>query len=226
MSIQNFYGSAVQNDFARLFQFRVLALQMNSNRINFGYQNGPNVYIETANLPGRTINNIPVPFMGMSFNVPGTTSFPGSNNYPVVFRCDQSYAIRSDLEKLLVHTFHIGNTAGQYNTPGQDNILTMQLFGKNVGDQTGPQAVRTYTLHGVYLVSLADTQHDVKDTGTISTITATLAYQYWTAGAGQAIPSPALDTWGGAAADTGATIGTGTGWNAGNAGKTREVSLV
>lgn len=222
MSIQNFYGAAVQNDFARLFQFRVLALQMNTNRVNYGYQNGPNVYVETANLPGRTVNNVPVPFMGMSFNVPGTTSFPGSNNYPVVFRCDQSYSIRADLEKLLVNTFHIGNTAGQYNTPGQNNILTMQLFGKNTGDQVGPQAVRTYTLFGVYLVSLADTLYDVKDTGTVSTINATLAYQYWTAGESQTA-GPALDTWAGASA-TGAASTTTRGWSSGNAAQTKAVS--
>lgn len=223
MSIQNFYGSAVQNDFARLFQFRVLELRMNNENINFGYNGGPNVYVETANLPGRSVNNVQVPFMGMSFNVPGTTSFPGSNNYPVTFRCDQAYVIRSSFEKLLVNTFHIGNTAGLYNTPGQNNILTMQLFGKQTGDTTGPKALRTYTLYGVYLASIADTLYDVKDTGTVATINATLAYQYWTADI--ASPGPGLDSWGmsvgAGAAPTSGGAGAST-WSGAGSTRTRQ----
>jgi hypothetical protein len=224
MSIQNFYGSAVQNDFARLFQFRVLNITMNNGAVNYQYNGGPAIYVETANLPGRAVNNIQVPFMGMQFNVPGTTSYPGSNNYPVVFRADQSYAIRDGLEKLLVNTFHIGNTAGLYNTPGQNNTLTMQLFGKSSGDSTGPRSVRTYTLYGVYLVGLADTLYDVKDTGTIATINATLAYQYWTAG-GQGAAGPGMDTWGGSGASAGTAAGsTSTSvWTGANSSRTRSV---
>lgn len=187
MSIQSFYGTAVTNDFARLFQFRILDLQLNNQTVDFGYTNGgqggsgETIYAETANLPGRTINNIPVPFMGLSFNVPGTTSFPGSSNYPITFRCDQGYAIRSGFEYVLRDTFNINDTAGRYSTPGQNNYIVMQLFGKTAGDTLGPKPVRTYKLWGAYLVSLADTLYDVKDTGTVATINATFAYQYWTA---------------------------------------------
>jgi hypothetical protein len=187
MSIQNFYGSAVTNDFARLFQFRILDFQLNNNTVDFGYVAGnvggagETIYVETANLPGRSINNVQVPFMGLSFNVPGTTSFPGSNNYPVTFRCDQAYAIRSGLENALRDTFHIGNTAGRYSTPGENNYIVMQLFGKKQGDGIGPTPIRTYKLVGVYLINLADTLYDVKDTGSVAMINATLGYQYWTA---------------------------------------------
>lgn len=190
MSISNFYSAAVANDFARTFQFRVDQMSFGpqgagtNKRINFQYDtNGETLYVETAALPGRVVNNIPVPFMGLSFNVPGTASFPGSSNYPVVFRCDQRYAIRATLEQSLVDTFNISQTAGNYNTPDATNFLTMTLFGKVAG-QTAPQAIRTYTLVGVYLVGLADTQYDVKDTGNVALINATLAYQYWRVAAG------------------------------------------
>lgn len=184
MSISNFYSAAVANDFARTFQFRVDQMSFGpvggGKRVNFKYDtNGETLYVETAALPGRVVNNIPVPFMGLSFNVPGTASFPGSNNYPVVFRCDQRYAIRATLEQSLVDTFNISETAGNYNTPDATNFITMTLFGKANGTNGTPQAIRTYTLVGVYLVGLADTQYDVKDTGNVALINATLAYQYW-----------------------------------------------
>ena len=198
MSIQKFYQAAVANDFARAFQFRVDSMSFggpgvgSQKRINFNYSTGAGetLYVETASLPGRVVNNIQVPFMGLSFNVPGTASFPGSNNYPVVFRCDQNYAIRATLEQALVDIFNISQTAGNYNTPSQENTLTMTLFGKTPGSgENLPAPVRTYTLVGVYLVGLQDTGYDVKDTGTVALINATLAYQYWKVGTTQVQPS-------------------------------------
>lgn len=193
MSIQKFYQSAVANDFARQFQFRVDQMYLGlpagnvamggtspeTTLINWKYEDpGETIYIETAALPGRIVNNIPVPFMGLSFNVPGAASFPGSANYAVRFRCDQNYAIRNQLEKALVDLFNISQTAGNYPIPAPNNYLTFTLFGKTQ-DGVVPKPVRTYTLVGVYVQSLQDAQYDVKDNGTVAMIDAVLAYQYW-----------------------------------------------
>jgi len=37
------------------------------------------VFIAAANLPGYAIANHPVPYMGLSINIPGAGSFPGSD---------------------------------------------------------------------------------------------------------------------------------------------------
>ena len=169
MSIQNFYTQAASRDFARLFQFRLL------NFGNIDFKQEHLVYVETATLPGRQINNVPVPYMGLSFNVPGTASYPGSAGYTVSFRCDQNYNLRSALEAATFNTFDENTSTGQYNTPSRSSVLQLALLGKGGHDDV----VRVYTLHGVYLVSLADSSYDIKDSGTIQTIQATLAYQYW-----------------------------------------------
>jgi hypothetical protein len=79
-TIQKFYSTAVQRDFARLFQFRLTSFG------NVVFSTEQYTYVETASLPGRTINNVQVPYMGLQFNVPGTVSYPGSTGYAVTFR--------------------------------------------------------------------------------------------------------------------------------------------
>lgn len=167
MSIQSFYTVAQDHDFARQFQFRLLSFG------NVDFQQEHLVYVETAALPGRSITNVPVPYMGLSFNVPGTASYPGSAGYNVTFRCDQNYDIRAALEAATFNTFDESQSSGNYQTPGIDSVLTMALTKKDGG------FVRFYSLFGVYVVSLADSAYDIKDTGTVQTVQATLAYQFW-----------------------------------------------
>ena len=169
-NIQQFYQTASVQDFARVFQFRLNFynnIQFNENHL---------VYVETAALPGRAITNIAVPYMGLPFNIPGTVTYPGSDNYNVTFRCDQNYDIRSALEASTFLTFDEGSSTGNYNTPSSDSRLEMSLL-----DKAGA-VVRAYTLFGAYIKALGDAAYDIKDTGTIQTVQATIAYQYWRAG--------------------------------------------
>ena len=88
-NISDFYRSVQQKDFARQFQFRLVKLA------NTNFDEDTLVYVQTASLPGRAITNVPVPFMGLQFNVPGTVTYPNSNAYAVRFRCDANYDIRT-----------------------------------------------------------------------------------------------------------------------------------
>ena len=168
-TIQNFYQTAASKDFARVFQFQLLSFG------NVDFNDAHLVYVETAALPGRTINNVPVPYMGLSFNVPGTASYPGSAGYAVTFRCDQDYDLRSALEAATFKSFDEATSTGDYKIPASSTTLTMALLDK---ERT---IVRAYTLYGVYIQALADAAYDIKDTGTVQTIQATLAYQFWRA---------------------------------------------
>jgi hypothetical protein len=171
-TIGKFYDIAHENDFARLFQFQVTGKFGN---VNFG--NDHLVYIETASLPGRAINNIPVPYRGLSFNLPGTVSYPGSAGYQVTFRCDENYDIRAALEAATFNTFDEATSTGEYSLPSPENTLILNLIGKTATD-----IKRVYKLFGVYIQNIADTQYDVKDTGNIASVQCTLAYQFWRAG--------------------------------------------
>jgi hypothetical protein len=165
--ITDFYTAVQKNDFARQFQFRVVQLA----NTNFGEEQL--VYLETASLPGRTINNIQVPFMGLNFNVPGTASYPGSESYAVTFRCDQNYDIRATLENATFNTFDDQTSRGDYNIARNSSTIILDLLGKNKA------TVRQYTLYGAYVVSVGDMAYNIGDNGAIVTVPATLSYQYW-----------------------------------------------
>jgi hypothetical protein len=166
-TISKFYSRAQKNDFARQYQFRVTQLA------NTNFNDNTLVYLESANLPGRTINNIQVPFMGLNFNVPGTASYPGSEAWNVTFRCDQNYDIRAALENATFNTFDDGTSTGNFNIARSSSRIVLELLGKKMN------VLRRYALIGAYVVSVGEMNYNVGDTGTIQTVTATLAYQYW-----------------------------------------------
>ena len=170
LNIQQFYQVAQQRDFARLFQFEVETFA------NINFKQNHLAYIETATLPGRTVTNIPITYQGMDFNTPGTVKYPGSAGYKVTWRCDSQYDIRSALEAASFDLYDEASGTGSYGLPGLSNTLILKLY-----DKTG-QAKRYYTLYGVWIQGLDDTQYDVKDGGTIQTIGCTLAYQFWRPG--------------------------------------------
>lgn len=166
-NISDFYRSVQEKDFARQFQFRLVQLA----NTNFGEDTL--VYVETAALPGRSITNVQVPFMGLQFNVPGTATYPGSDGYAVTFRCDQNYNIRAVLENATFNTFDDGTSTGDYNIARNSSVITMNLLNKAGG------TARQYTLYGAYVVSVGESSYNLGDSGTIQTVPTTLAYQYW-----------------------------------------------
>jgi hypothetical protein len=174
-NITDFYTKVQTHDFARQFQFRLNQLA----DTNFG-ETGNNpylIYVETATLPGRAINNIQVPFMGLNFNVPGTASYPGSDAWSVTFRCDQNYNILTKLEDVQRNVFNEQTSTGNYNIARSPNNIKLELLGKGGSEDV----LRTYTLWGAYVVSIGDLSYNIGDNGTIQTVPVTLAYQYWTA---------------------------------------------
>ena len=166
-NISDFYRSVQQKDFARQFQFRLVQLA----NTNFGEDTL--IYVETATLPGRSITNVQVPFMGLQFNIPGTATYPGSESYAVTFRCDQDYNIRAALENATFNTFDDGTSTGDFNIARNSSVITMNLLNKS------GSTVRQYTLYGAYVVSVGDLSYNLGDRGTIQTVPTTLAYQYW-----------------------------------------------
>lgn len=170
-NIGTFYQVARERDFARKFQFRVSELTVAG-----GIAMTPTdlIYAETLALPGKQINNIPVPYMGVNFNVPGVVSYPGSAGYKVTFRCDKDYNLRSRMEDAMTRIFDIETSSGGYSVPSYDSVLTLTLMNKRGA------GTRVYTLRGVYIQSLDDEQLDIKDTGNVQMISTTIAYQYWT----------------------------------------------
>jgi len=163
MSIQKFYAAAQAQEFARDFQFRVQALGP--------FTENDLIYIETASLPGKTVSNHQVPYMGLNFNIPGAVVYTGSESWAITFRCDEGINVRNKLENWMKQIFDDETSTGKYGVPVE--IATMDLLGKDLNP------VRRYQFIGIYPTDLGPIEYDIKGSGDIRTFTATLAYQFW-----------------------------------------------
>lgn len=163
MSILKFYETAKAKEFARDFQFRVVTLgPLTTDDI---------VYIRTGSLPGKSIENHQVPYMGLNFNVPGSTKYDGSDNWSVTFLADEAMNIRSKLEAWMSEIFSVETSSGKYGVPSE--IATLDLLDKEFN------AVRRYNLIGTYIKSIEALNYDIKGAGKPQEFNAVMAYQYW-----------------------------------------------
>jgi hypothetical protein len=167
--IENFYNAAGKNDFARTNLFRIT--QLGGDR----FEKDELLYVESTTLPGRSITNIQVPFMGLVFNVPGTATYNNSGAFNLTFRIPQGLSVRRKFEQWSRQIFNDIDSSGDYNIPnnGSANQMTMVLIDK------GGQALREYTFYGVYCQNVGDVNLDITTAGEIMKQQVTLAYQYW-----------------------------------------------
>lgn len=171
MGIHNFYNEAVKKDFTRDFQLRVIDIAGITNQ-------NDNVYIETATLPGYSVTNVPVLFMGLSFNVPGSAKFEGSAGWAVKFRCDVELELREKMinwQSQIFSAFPDRGTpsTGNYSPKGIDSIARLVVHRRD------GKPARTIKLVGIWPVKISDMQYAQTGDGKIVTFDATLAYQWW-----------------------------------------------
>ena len=168
-SIQDFYRVSQSRGFSRDYMLRVTELG------DFRFDEDDFLYITTKVLPGRNITNVPAPYMGLQFNVPGTATYPGSDAWAVTFRNDMSGIIRQKLESWQINDIFDDETStGNLNVPSPERVITLEL----VDDKLNTQNV--YQLYGVYCQAFANVDgYDNTGTGALTTFSATLAYQFW-----------------------------------------------
>jgi len=167
--IENFYDVASVNDFTRKNLFRIVSL--GGQR----FTQDELIYMTTTTLPAKEIVNVQTPFMGLDFNVPGTTKYPGSADWNVTFRIPQNLSIRRKLEDWSNYIFSDQTSTGAYDIPDSsaDNQTIITLIDK-VGNP-----LRTYTLFGCFCRNIGTFELDITDAGNLVTSQAVIAYQYW-----------------------------------------------
>ncbi|MDD4110027.1 MAG: hypothetical protein PHS54_00575 [Clostridia bacterium] len=137
-----------------------------------------NVYITTAVLPGYSIANQAVPFMGLSFNIPGGGMFPGSDAWNVMFRCDAQLNIREKLigwQKSIFNSFpnDASNSVGAYAPKGDDTVALVAILNRD------GSIARAVKLIGIWPQNVGEIAYDTTLNGNVVTCQATLAYQWW-----------------------------------------------
>ena len=172
-TITNFYQQGQARDFSRSNLFRVL-------NVNFGLNGGGQalsendlVYARTASLPARSITNIPVPYMGLNFNVPGVATYPGSDSYTINFYADEAQTLRQRFLDVSRATFDDATSSGNYFIPGQEAVIDLVQLDKQLN------VVSQYQLVGVSIRDVAALAYDITSTGEVQNFDVTVAYHYY-----------------------------------------------
>ena len=171
-NIQNFYRIAADRDFSRDFLFRVTGLNIPGVPSMVDEQL---VYAKTATLPGRNITNVPVPYMGLNFNVPGGVTYPGSDSFSITFYLDAFSDLRNYFEGASRSLFDDQTSTGQYGTPDTDYYITLSQLDKDLN------RINNYTLVGASLRNVDAISYAIAaGTGQTVEVTATIAYHFYT----------------------------------------------
>ena len=176
-NIQQFYKTAKNRDFSRDFLLRVTNMSVAGLP---AITEDDLVYVKAASLPGRTINNVAVPYMGLNFNVPGSVAYEGSDSYSLSFYMDDPGSNQSDLRSKFEiasrNLFDDLTSSGLYQVPGNESSLTLTLLNKNLGD-TG----KFYRLIGVSLRKIEPIEYKIAEgKGETLEMKVALAYHYYT----------------------------------------------
>ena len=170
--ISKFYSVAAGRDFSRDFLFRVTS--MNLAGIDGEITEDDLIYAKAANLPGRTISNVAIPYMGLNFNVPGAASYPGAEGYQLTFYLDSKSRLRNLFEKASRAMFDDSTSVGSYGTPDQTNFIELAQLDKDL------EIISSYKLIGASIRAVNDIQYQIS-TGTGQTVemTVTIAYHFY-----------------------------------------------
>lgn len=182
-TIRSFYTQAADMDFSRDFLFRVSDINIVANNNAAGRSDTRTivdmteddlVYVRTASLPGRNINNVEAKYMGLSFNVPGGVTYPNSAAYSLEFYCDSASTLRERFMTASFATFDDNTSVGLNATPGEESYIVLNQLDKNLVNVTN------YKLVGVSIRDVSDISYEIAEgTGNYKTFSVTFAYHYW-----------------------------------------------
>ena len=171
-NIQNFYRTAADKDFSRDFLFRITQMQLQGVP---ALDEGDLVYAKTAELPGRTIGNVAVPYMGLNLNVPGAVTYPGSESYALDFYLDGESSLRNYFETASRSLFDDQTSTGEYGTPDDDFFIQLDQLDKDL------EPIAEYKLVGASLRTVGGIGYDIANgTGATVSINATVSYHFYT----------------------------------------------
>lgn len=169
-TITDFYRVAQERDFSRDFQFRVLSIQAGDSS-DISVTEDDLVYARGGSIPGRSITNQAVPYMGLNFNVPGAATYSGT--YSLTFMCDNQSAIRRLFEKWSFDTFDDENSTGNYYTPRATSTIDLVQL------DTQLERIAQYQLVGCYPSEVGEIAYTIEGSGAPVSFPVTFQYHYW-----------------------------------------------
>lgn len=189
-TIKDAYDTFQKHDFSRSFQLRFLDIEVpgkaGTKLKKELVENSGRYYITTMVVPGRTVQNIDIPYQGFQFKLPGQVAYE-PNPWQITLRTPGDYIVRNALEQLSFQTANDETGCGVSNLPCKDGSMI------KIGVLDAKCAImRAYILHGVYIQNISEISYNQENIeGT--TFSAAFHYQYWrpsTDGIGSDAPPP------------------------------------
>ena len=169
-TISDFYRVAQSRDFSRDFQFRVLSIQPGDGS-DILVTEDDLVYARGGSIPGRSIAQQTVAYMGLDFRVPGAAQYSGS--YSLQFMCDNNSAIRRLFEKWSHDTFDDEDSTGNYFMPRATSTVDLVQLNSQL------DRVAQYQLVGCYPSEVGEIAYSIEGSGAPVEFPVTMSYHYW-----------------------------------------------
>lgn len=129
---------------------------------------------KTAQLPGSTVNTVPVQYFGRELKFAGNRVF---QDWTISVINDEDFVVRNAFERWMngmnSHSLNIRNPAAA-SPAGYTTDATVTQYGKS-GNQ-----LKQYKFVGVFPTDLSPIDVDWGSNDTIEEFTVTLSYQWWT----------------------------------------------
>ena len=171
--IQEFYSVAQETGFVRDFQLRIIDWSVLNDTGGLGEDDF--LMLRTATLPSMQTTINQVPFMGLDFNLPGTTKFPGSQAWNVEFYFQQNRGVGTSLRDIFISTM-LGNFDFQETSTGnlqlpnrEENYIEMCIVDDSLDELV------TYRLEGAFITQVGDVTFDLTAGGAVQKIPVTIA---------------------------------------------------
>ena len=178
-TIRTFYKEAVSREFSRDFLFKVSQLRVG----RIGLDPTDLVYVKAAKLPERTLADIDVKYMGVSFHLPGVPTYGEAASYPLTFYCDAASELHHEFLKESARTFNDGSSTGAYDIASTTSIIQLSQLDKQLNQ------IRDFTLIGASIRKVGGIEYNIAEgTGAPVTFEVSFGYHYFTATA------PAVNT--------------------------------
>lgn len=176
-SIRNAYDVYQQHDFSRSFQFRLISIlgapeYVIREIVEKPTGEGGALYLQSASVPGRKVNDIVTKYQGFSFHIPGSVEYP-DNPWKVTFKTPGDYLVRNALEQWHNELFSDETSCGNFKIPCQNTVIRIGLT-----DSNSCKIIRVYDLIGVYPSTLGAISYTIEETN-LTTFDVDFYYQYW-----------------------------------------------
>jgi len=172
-SIKQAYDVFKQHDFSRTFQLRILDVNNVPDYVRQELINSEGrLYATTYVVPGRSIQNIEIPYQGFQFKLPGQVAYDSPNPWSITFRTPGDYLVRNALERWSFETANDETSCGRFNLPCENTTIDIAVLSPKC------EIIRVYRLHGVYIQNISEIQYN-QEQNEGTTFTAAFHYQYW-----------------------------------------------